>query len=553
MQTDYGYTEEGKPGRPYDLRLLKRLYPYVLPYKRLFFTAIVLSIAVTSLELALPYLTKVAIDDYILAGKDQGVAYAGIARIAAIFLGAVLLQLMFGITHEFIMEYAGQSVIRDLRLSLFSHLQKRSITFFTKNPLGRLVTRVTNDVQNLHEFLTSMVTVFFIDFFLLLGISILLMLMHIRLALACFAILPLIIIATTYFSRLARDIFRELRIKIAQINSRFQETMDGIRIVQLFSQEARNYKEFQRLNNENYLVEMQQIKVFALFMPIIELMGSIAAALVIWYGGGQVIGKTLSLGALVAFISYMRMFFRPLRDIAEKYNIMQSAMASSERIFHLLDINEKTLYGRQTTDHRPWSVVRGLSSVVFFDNVWFSYVPGEWALKDVSFSVHPGQTIAIVGPTGSGKSTIVNLIEGFYEPVKGSISIAGLDIQEIAQENLRKRIALISQEVFLFGDTIRANIVGNARLTDERLMEITKAVHLDQVLAKLPNGLDTMLNQGGRALSSGERQLIAFARALAHDPEILILDEATSSIDTRTEMLIQAATKNFWKIVPPSW
>ncbi|MCK4729429.1 MAG: ABC transporter ATP-binding protein, partial [Desulfobacterales bacterium] len=336
--------------------------------------------------------------------------HAGVARIALIFLGVVFCHFFLGLGNVLVMEYTGQFIMHDIRLRLFEHIQGLSVAFFTKNPVGRLVTRVTSDVQNLHDFFTSIITVLFKDIFLLLGITVVLLLMNWKLALICFLMLPFIFLTTTYFSRLARDVFRELRIKIAEINTRLQESIDGIRIVQLFVQEARNYKRFKELNRENYLVGMRQINVFAVFMPAIEVLSSVTTALVIWYGGMRVLGESLSLGVLVAFISYMRMFFRPIRDIAEKYNIMQSAMASSERIFLLLDNQEripepeipsKMRDATTPTKTFPDSEI-ATTDAVSFERVWFAYEGEDWILKDVSFTVRRGETVAIVGPTGAG-------------------------------------------------------------------------------------------------------------------------------------------------------
>jgi ATP-binding cassette subfamily B multidrug efflux pump len=595
MRRDYGYFEEDQLGKPYDLRLLRRLFAYVRPYNLLFLVSIGLVTAITVLDLALPYLTKVAIDRYIvqdilkkkpeasqqqrfyvgdlrrpeiekvvsryptffeiewpyariryedltelnkadLADLRRG-DYAGVARIALIFVGVVICHFVFSFGHLIIMEYAAQGIMHDLRLTLFRHIQGLSMAFFTRNPVGRLVTRMTSDVQNMHEFFTSIITVLFKDIFLVLGITIVLLLMNWQLALICFLMLPFIFLATAYFSRLARDAFRELRVKIAEINTKLQETIDGIRIVQLFLQEARNYERFRKLNHENYLAGIRQINIFAVFMPAIEVLSSATTALVIWYGGGRVLAETLSLGALVAFISYMRMFFRPIRDIAEKYNIMQSAMASSERIFLLLDSEE--LIAEPKVPRR----IPNKRAAVSFDNIWFSYLGRDWVLRDVSLTVQPGETVAIVGPTGAGKSTLIHLLERFYDPTEGKVCIDGLDIRELPKRDLRARIALITQDVFLFADTIRSNITeGNPVLTPERLNEVVAASSMERLIQGLPDGLDTVLTEGGRTLSGGERQLVAFARALARDPEVLILDEATSSVDTETERLIQEAT-----------
>jgi ATP-binding cassette subfamily B multidrug efflux pump len=595
MRRDYGYFEEDQLGKPYDLRLLRRLFPFVRPYSLLFLLSIGLVTAITVLDLALPYLTKVAIDRYIVqdisddkpgASRQQRFYladlrrpkiervvsrypsffeverpyakiryedlskltkadladlrkgdYAGVARIALIFIGVVICHFVFSFGQVIIMEYTGQSIMHDLRLTLFRHIQGLSVAFFTRNPVGRLVTRMTSDVQNMHEFFTSIITVLFKDIFLVLGITVVLLLMNWQLALVCFLMLPFIFLATAHFSRLARDAFRELRVKIAEINTRLQETIDGIRIVQLFLQEKKNYERFRKLNHENYLAGIRQINIFAVFMPAIEILSSVTTALVIWYGGGRVLSETISLGVLVAFISYMRMFFRPIRDIAEKYNIMQSAMASSERIFLLLDTRE------QIAEPKVSGRIPGKGAAVSFDNVWFSYVGSDRVLKNISLTVRHGETVAIVGPTGAGKSTIIHLLERFYDPTKGRITLSGVDIRELPKTLLRARMALITQDVFLFADTIKRNITeGNPVLTRERLQEIVAASNMERLIQSLPDGLDTVLTEGGRTLSGGERQLVAFARALARDPEILILDEATSSVDTETERLIQEAT-----------
>ncbi|MBW1742232.1 MAG: ABC transporter ATP-binding protein [Deltaproteobacteria bacterium] len=595
MRRDYGYFEEDQLGKPYDLKLLRRLFPFVRPYRLLFLLSIFLVTGITALDLALPYLTKVAIDEYIVqdtweerpeASQESRLYvadlrrpeaervvnqypalfsiewpyarigyedlprlskadladlrqpdYAGVTRIALIFLGVILCHFIFSFGHVIIMEYAGQGIMHDLRLSLFKHIQGLSVAFFTRNPVGRLVTRMTSDVQNMHEFFTSIITVLFKDVFLVLGITVVLLIMDWQLALICFLMLPFIFVATTYFSRLARDVFRELRVKIAEINTKLQETIDGIRIVQLFLQEKKNYERFRQLNHENYLEGMRQINIFAVFMPAIEVLSSVTTALVIWYGGGRVVSEALSLGTLVAFISYMRMFFRPIRDIAEKYNIMQSAMASSERIFLLFDTRE------QIPEPEIPAGMPGKGASVSFENVWFSYLAGEWVLKDISLTVQHGETVAIVGPTGAGKSSLIHLLERFYDPAKGRITLDGVDIRQIPKTQLRAHTALITQDVFLFADTLQRNITqGNPILTHEHLQEIVMASNMERLVQSLPNGLDTALTEGGRTLSGGERQLVAFARALARDPEILILDEATSSVDTQTERLIQEAT-----------
>jgi ATP-binding cassette subfamily B protein len=477
----------------------------------------------------------------------------GVARIAAVFLGIVVCHFFFSFANIVVLEYAGQFIMHDLRMRLFSHIQNLSVRFFSRNPIGRLVTRVTSDVQNMDEFFTSIITVLFNDVFVLLGIMVVLVVMNWKLALVCLTMLPVIVVTTVLFSRMARDVFRGLRIKIAQINSRIQESIDGISIIQLFSKEKRNFERFEKLNHENYLMGMRQINIFAVFMPVIEVLSSVTTALVVWYGGLRVLDDTLSLGVLVAFISYMRMFFRPIRDIAEKYNVMQSAMASCERIFLLFDCRDSIPEPREP--YHPFSPGGDLparndlqqqktgDTAVAFERVWFAYEGDDWIIKDVSLAVREGETVAIVGPTGAGKSTLIHLLERFYDPNKGSVKMRGVDIRRIPTADLRTQMALITQDVFLFASTIRDNITaGNPPVSQERLDEIITGCNLDRVIRRLPEGIDTVLTEGGRTLSSGERQLIAFARALARDPSILILDEATSSVDSATEKLIQEAT-----------
>jgi ATP-binding cassette subfamily B multidrug efflux pump len=613
MQRDYGYFEEDHLAKPYDLRLLRGLFPYLRPYRFLFFLSVLFVCVLTVLDLALPYLTKVAIDRYIVqetrgqepidadrqhrhyridlrVGKNEKMVerypglfkvegghatiryedlakldrsdlselrkadMGGVARIAVIFLGIVVCHFFFSFGNVLVLEYAGQSIMHDLRLRLFSHIQNLSVRFFSKNPIGRLVTRVTSDVQNMDEFFTSIITVLFNDVFVLLGIMVVLVVMNWKLALVCLTMLPVIVVTTVLFSRMARDVFRGLRIKIAQINSRIQESIDGISVIQLFSKEKKNFERFEKLNHENYVMGMRQINIFSVFMPVIEVLSSVTTALVVWYGGLRVLDDTLSLGVLVAFISYMRMFFRPIRDIAEKYNVMQSAMASCERIFLLFDCRDSipeprepyppiSLGGDLTGKRNDLQQQKTTDTAVAFERVWFAYEGDDWIIKDVSLAVREGETVAIVGPTGAGKSTLIHLLERFYDPNKGAVKMRGVDIRRIPTADLRTQMALITQDVFLFASTIRDNITaGNPPVSQERLDEIITGCNLDRVIRRLPEGIDTVLTEGGRTLSSGERQLIAFARALARDPSILILDEATSSVDSATEKLIQDAT-----------
>jgi len=613
MRTDFGYFEEKKLGKPYDVKLLRRLYPYTRPYKLLLFFSIILIVLITLLDLSLPYVTKIAIDRYIvpqtepaanqdpdataqkvrilrvdladseiqaivqkysdrfkidgssaligfddlkqLDKKDLTVLrqenLTGVSMIAAVFLAIILATFILDIVQVMLMEYTGQMIMHDLRVRLFEHIQSLSVAFFTRNPVGRLVTRVANDIQNMHELFTSVIAFVFKDLFLLVGIAAVLIAINWKLALISFTVLPFVMAASLYFSGQAREAFRVLRIKLAEINTKFSETIGGIKIIQLFLQEKGNYHNFKNLNHEHYLAGMRQVHVFAVFMPVIELLGAVAIAIVIYYGGGRVLAGSISLGALVAFISYMKMFFRPIRDIAEKYNILQNAMASAERIFLILDNTERL---PQPVEAGAPGLATGLKSQtpaldkitrIALKDVTFAYVKGETVLNDVSFQIEAGETVALVGPTGSGKTSIINLITRFYDPTSGQVLLNGVDIKNIYTPDLRAKLALVMQDPFLFSETIRDNIgLGKSDIPQKEMQQIIKDSNCRTLIDGLPDGLDTVLSEGGMSISSGERQLISIARALARKPELIILDEATSYIDSLTERKIQQALAN---------
>ena len=609
MKPDYGFFEEKKLGKPYDVKLLKRLYPFTRPYRRLLFGSIGLALLITVLDIALPYVTKVAIDRYIVPQIDQQYAAAkksgegspkrvmrvdlsnprhqtlvnkhralfkiegqtariaysalsqldrsdlsilrhsdlsGIAVLTAVFVTLVLFNFILSFVQRMIMEYTGHMLMHDLRMELFVHIQNLAIAFFTHNPVGRLVTRVTNDVQNMHELFTSVISMIFKDLFLLCGIAVVMLILNWKLALISFIVLPLVIYASLVFSRRARDIFRELRIKVAEINTRFSETIGGIRVIQLFCQEITNYQKFKKLNHENYLAGMKQIHVLAIFMPLIEVLGVVAVALVIFSGGGSVLGSTLSLGALVAFISYIRMFFRPIRDLAEKYNILQSAMASAERIFLIMD-SQDSLPRPVTQIGQSSSNLQNIEQVQF-EKVSFSYVGGETVLKDISFSMQAGETVAVVGPTGAGKTSLINLLPRFYDPSSGRVLINNQDISKLDPAWFRSKTALVMQDPFLFSGTIRENIFqGDQGPGEDQQRIIIEASNCHSLIDRLPQGLDTILTEGGASISSGERQLISIARAFARNPQLILFDEATSYIDTPTELRIQQAMEKLMK------
>jgi ATP-binding cassette subfamily B protein len=599
MRPEPDYFEETRLGKPYDVRLLRRLYPFTRPHRRLLGWSIGLVILITLLDVALPYLTKEAIDRYIVppaepasgqrifavdlsdpldaaivrhrfpeARMDGPVAripYDALARldpdelaqlrrgdargltlVTGLFLILVVLDFMLNFGQSVVMEITGQRIMHDLRLRLYGHIQGLALEFFTRNPVGRLVTRATSDVQNMYELFTSFISFVFKDLVLLGGIAAVMLTLNWKLALVAFGVLPAVVFASIRFSRRARAIFRTLRVQVAEINTRFAETIGGMRVIQIFRQEQANYQRFERLNHANYLSGMEQIRALALFMPLIEALALAAVALIVWYGGGRVLDESLSLGALVAFISYIRMFFRPLRDLAEKYNILQNAMASAERIFLVLD----------TTTALPQALAASgvnaasLASIeeLRFEAVDFAYLPGEPVLRGVSFRLRRGETLAVVGPTGAGKTSLIHLIPRLYDPTAGTVLINGRNLREIPSALFRDRMALVMQDPLLFSGTLRENIFeGLPDPSPARTQDIITAANLDHLVARLAQGLDTPLGESGGALSSGERQLIAIARAFARDPQLILLDEATSFIDSETERRIQQALERLMR------
>jgi ABC-type multidrug transport system fused ATPase/permease subunit len=640
MYADFGYMEEGKLGKPYDLKLMVRLTAYLRRYWFLMSLSLFLVLVMAVLDLVIPYLTKEAIDRYIVnsarevilrgdglpeekrllrqyekdlipmkeegrfllppdalrsmdrreaalfqkagllsenryslffprtpeeeallkkysnAFERSGPAYfisfdrakdlekedllrlrgrdiEGILRLALLIVFILAVHFGLNFVQVYAMELAGQRMMHDLRMSVFSHLQDLPISFFDRNPVGRLVTRLTNDIQNVHEMFTSVLINLLRDVLLLVGIVVILLSLHREMALLSFSVLPLIFVTTLFFSRRARDAFREIRFKVAQMNGFLQENFAGIRVVQLFRREEENGRRFREINKAHYAANMRQISVYAFFVPFVEILSTGATALLIWFGGGKVIQEAMSLGVLVAFLSYIRMFFQPIRDLSEKYNIMQSAMASLERIFGLLDEPEKI--------SPPLSPVRGeIKGNIEFQRVSFSYNGEDRVLNEVSFSVREGETVAIVGATGAGKTSLLYLLERFYDPEEGKILVDGVDIRERKISDLRSNIGLVMQDTFLFAGDIEENIrLGDPIADGARMKEAARLVNADRFIQRLANRYQTRVGEGGEVLSSGQRQLLAFARALYTNPKILILDEATSHVDPETERFIQ--------------
>lgn len=538
--------EEEALGKAYDSRLMRRLLEYMRPYKWRVILALTLTLAVTPLELAPPYMFKVAIDRYLTPAASQlinlATARRGLVLISLIYLLVLFFDFLAQYVQIRIMQRVGQQTMYDMRQEIFGHIQRLSMTYFDKNPVGRLVTRVTTDVDALNDLFAAGVVTMINDFFLLAIMVGVLLYMNWRLALAALAALPLILLVTFVFRNFVRDANRRIRTAIARINAFLQEYISGMSIVQVFNRERRARVEFIKRNRDHMLAYKDAILAFALFYPTVEFLGVAAIALILWVGGVGVFSNTLTLGVLVAFMQYAQRFFRPIQDLSEKFNILQSAMAASERIFRLLD-------EPVTIASDPNAVpLRDPRGEIEFRNVWFSYRHAaepkdeDWVLRDVSFKVEPGQTMAIVGHTGAGKTTLISLLLRFYDIQKGQILLDGVDIRAIQLQDLRRQFGIVLQDPFLFSGTIESNVrLGTAGIDSATVKHAVDEVGLGDFIRALPDGVGTAVNERGSTLSVGQRQLINFARALAHNPRFLILDEATSSVDTKTEMLIREA------------
>ena len=456
--------------------------------------------------------------------------------IGGLYLALIVGSFVLNYAQTIILQWTGQRIIFNIRQQLFSHLQRLSISFFDKNPVGRLVTRVMNDTEALNEMYSNMLVNLFKDVFILLGIIIVMFQTNVRLALISMVCVPFVVIISQIYRHYARAAFRDTRVKLARINATLAENIAGMRIIQIFRREKQMYGEFEEINQEYFRASWRELLTFAIFRPTMELFYSIALVILLWYGGVRVIDASLQIGVLYMFVSYIQQFFQPINDLSEKYNILQGAMASSERMFQLLDTHDDI---KDPAQPKPLPAVKGR---VEFKNVWFAYQGENWVLRDVSFTIEPGQTVAFVGATGAGKSSILSLISRFYDIQKGEILIDGVNIKDVTKADLRRAIGVVLQDVFLFTGTIRDNIrLAEQSITDETIEEAIRYVNADTFINKLPGKLEEPVLERGSTFSAGQRQLIAFARALAFDPAILVLDEATSNIDTETEHLIQDA------------
>jgi len=538
MNRGFGYFEEDKLGKIRDWSIWRRLFTYMRPYYKGLAGGVFLALLVIAASLALPYLVRLAIDSYIInESLEMSLRLAGLTRLTALFVLMTIISFGANCLQVQVLEWTGQHLMHDIRQHLFTHLLDLDLAFFNENQSGKLVTRLTNDIQNMHEMFTSVVVTLFNDFLQLACILTILFFLNWKLALVMTIFLPLITLNTVLFSMLARQVFRSIRTKLALINSYIQESIGGISILQLFSQQQETRERFMALNHSYYNKTIRQISIFGTFMPILDLMASAATAAIIWYGGGQVIQDSMTLGVLTAFVFYMRLFFKPARELSQKYSIVQSAMASAERIFQLLDQKNGLLF-----TNTPMFPEKTMGSIDFLQ-VEFAYHDGETVLQNFDLQIKAGESIALVGATGSGKSTVINLLERLYDPIKGKILLDGNDLRQLNLKWLREQIGLVIQEMVILPGTIRENIAFGEEISEPVLDQVLKKAQFSKVMDKLPQGLETIIGDGGYELSTGQKQLLSLSRVLVRNPRIMILDEATSNIDSETEMLVEQAMK----------
>jgi ATP-binding cassette subfamily B protein len=520
---------------PFDRRLARRMLTFLAPYRKAMAAALFLLLLLAGIQALQPYLVKVAIDRHIAVGDARG-----LLGVTALYSGLLVLDFALGFLQTWLTAWIGQQAMHDLRERLFDHLQRLPVPFFDRQAVGRLVTRVTSDVEVLNDLFSSGVIAVLSDVFMLAAVAVTMFLVDARLALVTLAVIPFILVVSLFFRIRMRTVYREIRMWVARMNAYLQEHVTGLDVVQLFRQERRSADEFGTLNRGHRDAQVRSILYYALFYPIVEVLGALSIALVIWYGGGEILQGALTFGSLVAFIQYGEKFFAPIRDLAEKYNLLQAAMASGERLVDLLDEPlPEPVASIRTAERLPEA-----AGEVRFEDVWFRYTPATWVLKGVTFRVDPGSRVALVGPTGSGKTSCASLLARFYEATRGRILLDGLDVREYPIAELRKRIGLVLQDPFLFSRTVAENVgLDEPEIDGVRLAAAITAVGAERFVAALPAGLDTPVGERGRTLSTGQKQLVSLARALAFDPPVLILDEATSSVDSESEALIEDAIR----------
>jgi ATP-binding cassette subfamily B protein len=529
--------EEDRVDHGIDRRLVWRLIRFLAPYWKSILFASFLSLLIAGLTLAGPKIVQVAIDKHIAVGDAHGVF-----RLSLLYLATIFATLALEYSREWITAYVGQHAMFDLRRELFAHIQRLALPFFDRNPVGRVMTRITSDVAALNEMFSQGLTTLAGDLFLLVAIAAILVYKNWFLALLIFCTIPVLFAAAYWFRTTVRAGFREVRTSLSRLNGYLQENLSGMRTVQAYNRQNVNYEEFHELNEVYRQANMKTVFAYAVFLPVVEMLAAVAMAVIVWYGGIASLDGTITVGTIVLFIQYCSRFYQPVKDLSDKFNILQTAMAASERIFKLLDEVPEIQAPAQP------KAFSGLKQQIEFENVWFAYKHDQWVLRDVSFTVKRGETVALVGATGSGKTTVTSLLTRFYDVQKGAVKIDGVDVRELDPHDLRRRMAVVLQDNFLFSGTVASNVrLGNDDVDDRQLQRAAEFVNASPFIAELPGQYDAPVLERGATLSVGQKQLLAFARALAFNPEILILDEATASIDTETELLIQDALAKLLK------